>query len=187
MTRRALWFPMAVCAMSLVSAPVTAGQEHGQGQGQDKPDKAQPPGQAKQNAKAPKGAHGSTAKHVDERARFHGLDRDRDGVVTRAEWDGDGRSFASHDWNHDGVLSGAEVDPGAPRQAVLQPRPLPPHPPAPAPKVHTESDEVLFARMDANHDQRLSRGEWVGGASTFERLDFNKDGWLSPYEYGVGR
>ena len=123
----------------------------------------------------------------DERARFHGLDKTTDGVVTRAEWNGDGRSFANHDWNHDGVLSGAEMDPGAPRQAPLHAQPLPPRPAAPGPKVHTESDEVLFARRDTNHDQRISRGEWIGDASTFERLDFNKDGWLSPSRSGVGR
>jgi hypothetical protein len=185
MRRHSLWLPLLVSAVSLASTPMTAGQ----GQGHGKPDENQAPGHTEQKAKPPKGANGPAAKHVDDRARFHGLDTNHDGVVTRAEWKGDGRSFAKHDWNHDGVLSGAEVDPGAPHQSTRHAQPLPPPPAAPVAKakVHTESDEVLFARRDTNHDQRISRTEWVGNASTFDRLDFNKDGWLSPYEYGVGR
>ena len=34
-------------------------------------------------------------------------------MITRSEWDGDDRSFANHDWNGNGVLSGDEVRPGA--------------------------------------------------------------------------
>jgi len=41
--------------------------------------------------------------------RFHGLDRNRDGVITRAEWRGNDTSFRQHDDNRDGVISGAEV------------------------------------------------------------------------------
>ena len=183
MRRQFLCLPLLVSAVSLVSAPITADQ----GQGHGKPDerarlqvtlskRSRRRGRMAPRRSTSTSALGSTA-----------LDKNHDGVVTRAEWNGDGRSFANHDWNHDGVLSGAEMDPGAPRQAPLHAQPLPPRPAAPWPKVHTESDEVLFARRDTNHDQRISRGEWIGDASTFERLDFNKDGWLSPYRYGVGR
>ena len=161
----------------IMLAPVAADQ----GQGHGKPGNGQAQGDEEQKSKPPKGAKSTAAKHVDDRARFHGLDKNHDGVVTRAEWNGDGRSFAHHDWNHDGRLSGAEIDPAAPRQEPLHARPLPLPPAPPAAKAHTESDEVLFARRDTNHDQRISRSEWVGDAVTFERLDFNKDGWLSPY------
>ena len=41
--------------------------------------------------------------------RFHGLDRNRDGVITRAEWRGNDTSFRQHDSNRDGVINGAEV------------------------------------------------------------------------------
>src|SRR5213595_2410467 len=41
--------------------------------------------------------------------RFQGLDRNHDGVITRAEWRGNDRSFQNEDWNGDGVLSGEEV------------------------------------------------------------------------------
>ena len=114
--------------------------------------------------------------------RFHGLDRNRNNVVSRAEWNGDDRSFSSHDWNRDGVLSGDELIAGATRPTAAA-RPLPPPPPRP----RTESDEVLFARRDVNRDNVVSRSEWVGTSTEFNRLDRNNDGVLSPYEYGVGR
>ena len=119
-------------------------------------------------------------------ARYNGLDRNRDNAVSRGEWNGDDRSFANRDWNRDGVLSGDELRAGATRPTASR---LPP-PPAPTPKAarpRTESDEVLFARRDVNRDGHVSRAEWVGTASEFNRLDFNKDGVLSAYEYGVGR
>src|SRR5215210_6759662 len=47
--------------------------------------------------------------------RFRAMDSNNDGVVTRAEWRGSARSFAEHDWNEDGVLSGDEVRIGVSR------------------------------------------------------------------------
>ena len=41
--------------------------------------------------------------------RYHGLDRNRDGVITRAEWRGNDTSFRQHDSNRDGIIAGAEV------------------------------------------------------------------------------
>ena len=41
--------------------------------------------------------------------RYHGLDRNRDGVITRVEWRGNDNSFRQHDRNRDGVIAGAEV------------------------------------------------------------------------------
>jgi hypothetical protein len=76
-----------------------------------------------------------------------------------------------HDWNRDGVLSGDEL-----RADAVRPQ-----------SRRGERDDVLFASMDANDDGRVTRKEWTGTAATFNRLDFNRDGQLSPYEYGVGR
>jgi hypothetical protein len=179
MRPRSFWFPALVCAASLVAAPVMAAQ--GQGQGQGKPAHAQGPQKPKKPKKAKKAKKDKEhpAHAVDERARFRGLDRNHNGVVSRAEWDGDDRSFAVHDWNRDGVLSGRELDPSATRPAIATPRS--------APRGGHEPDEVLFARMDTNNDRRLSRAEWTGSESDWHRLDFNKDGWMSPYEFGVGR
>jgi hypothetical protein len=45
--------------------------------------------------------------------RFRGLDRNGDGRISGREWRGNRVSFRNHDWNRDGVLTGAEVIPGA--------------------------------------------------------------------------
>ena len=48
-----------------------------------------------------------------DRMKIQGMDTDNDGAITRQEYRGDDQSFANHDWNGDGVLSGEEVRPGA--------------------------------------------------------------------------
>lgn len=48
-----------------------------------------------------------------DRMKIQGMDADKDGAITRSEYGGDDHSFANHDWNGDGVLSGEEVRPGA--------------------------------------------------------------------------
>ena len=66
-----------------------------------------------------------TARRVEEARRTHdadrmkiqGMDTDNDGAITRQEYRGNDRSFANHDWNGDGVLSGEEVRPGAHKPA----------------------------------------------------------------------
>ena len=50
-----------------------------------------------------------------DRMKIRGMDTDNDGAITRQEYRGDDHSFANHDWNGDGVLSGEEVRPGAHR------------------------------------------------------------------------
>ena len=50
-----------------------------------------------------------------ETMRFREMDRNNDGVITRAEWRGSDQSFRVHDWNNDGILSAEEVRPGAVR------------------------------------------------------------------------
>ena len=144
--------------------------------------------------KAASKAEASTA-HVE--TRFPGVDRDHDGVIKRAEWRGDDASFANRDWNHDGVLSGNEMKPGAVRPALRRSASNPPTAaaatPAPVAARTTpirrssapDPDGPVFARLDTNHDGVLTRAEWPD--ERFSRVDFNHDGVLSAYEYGVGR
>jgi Ca2+-binding EF-hand superfamily protein len=91
--------------------------------------------------------------------RFAGLDANHDGRITRDEWRGNDVSFDQHDWNGDGVLSGAEVTPGAEQ-----------------PGRDDDNDNFdRFDRLDANHDGRLSLAEWPGDPAVFDRLDANRD------------
>ncbi|HET7711703.1 MAG TPA: hypothetical protein VFL80_07210 [Thermoanaerobaculia bacterium] len=58
--------------------------------------------------------YGKHAKHAkgDRDMRFHGIDKNDDGVITRGEWPGNDQSFRNHDRNRDGILSGNELRSG---------------------------------------------------------------------------
>ena len=90
--------------------------------------------------------------------RFRGMDRNRDGVITRSEWRGNSNSFRNQDWNGDGVLSGREVRTGGQR-------------------ANRRVDAT-----DSNRDGVISRGEWRGSRSEFNRIDLNRDGHISRNE-----
>ena len=103
--------------------------------------------------------------------RFQGMDRNRDGRISRAEWRGNDQSFANHDWNGDGILSGAEVLPGARGGDD---------------RWNDDTDwngrpgwENRFADLDRNDDGYLFRSEWPGADRTFSLLDLNRDGRVS--------
>lgn len=102
------------------------------------------------------------AKNNKGKMKHSGVDRNNDGVVTRAEWRGNNRSFNNQDWNGDGILSGDEVWPGARQQ-------------------WTGSDR--FSELDDNSNGFVSRGEWNNTSRSFERLDRNNDGRLNRDEF----
>lgn len=202
MRRQILWAQAVICAATVsITAPPSASAGDAQPPAHAQSDKNKDKkGKKDKKDKGQADARDHARGHVDPREwnpRFRGLDRNDDHVVSRGEWNGDDRSFANHDWNRDGVLSGRELVAGATRpdtdrrdaerrdadrrdadrRETARDRDRRNH----------EPDEVLFARMDTNRDNRLSRSEWTGSAADFARLDFNKDGVLSPYEFGVGR
>jgi hypothetical protein len=137
----------------------------------------------KDNKRASKAKKSSDESGV----KFQGVDRDNDGVITRAEWRGNDTSFANRDWNRDGVLTGNEMKPGAVRPAVSRTTLSPSTPGTAPPRAGSAADPdgPVFARLDANHDGVLTRTEWPD--DRFSAVDFNRDGVLSAYEYGVGR
>lgn len=97
--------------------------------------------------------------------RFQGMDRNGDGRISRSEWRGNDQSFANHDWNDDGILSGDEVRPGAQGE---------------------DGDwngehgwEDRFENLDRDDDNYLSRNEWPGADRLFNLLDLNRDGRVS--------
>ena len=95
------------------------------------------------------------------KSEIQSMDSDRDGVVTRSEWQGQNGAFHLHDTNKDGVLSGTEVSGNEP----------PPD---------------FFASVDTNRDGQITREEWQWSRSSFDTRDRNHDGRLSRDEFVPG-
>lgn len=102
--------------------------------------------------------------------RFHAMDTNNDGTVTRGEWRGSPRSFDVHDWNDDGRLSGDELWQGSSR----------------AERTFEDEDfdrDEQFDYLDANGNGRIEPREWHNDIASFQRLDRNRDNRLTPLEF----
>jgi hypothetical protein len=105
-------------------------------------------------------ARGQTRQ--DARIRFQQMDRNHDRVIARSEWVGSEQEFRTHDWDGDGVLSGAEVSAGA------------------------EHDRLeRFVGLDRDRDGAISLNEWDRPRPAFERRDLNRDGRITPDEFSA--
>ena len=91
-----------------------------------------------------------------DQMRFRAMDRNRDGVVTRAEWQGSDQAFRQQDRNGDGILSGDEV-------RVAQ----------------GAGVENLFASVDGDDNGKVTTQEW---RRAFTQFDVNRDGLLTEDE-----
>jgi Ca2+-binding EF-hand superfamily protein len=127
-------------------------------------------------------AGGQTAAAQRGRAmRFQGMDRNNDGRITRAEWNGSDQSFKVHDWNGDGVLSGDEVRPGARREE----RPNREQEFDGPDREYQFDDWTVrgFSRIDDNRDNKITADEWHFDRESFRRADHNRDGVISRSEF----
>ena len=155
-----------------------------------------------------------TAPQQNTEMRFRAMDRNNDGVITRAEWRGTAQSFAEHDWNRDGVLSGDEVRIGVPRstrrarrrrlrhrvRSLLQldgratSRPSIAIVTAASRRASGTTTIESFNRVDRNRDGFLTRAEFLGTSTVdddrddrFEYLDVDNNGRVERREWhGTG-
>ncbi len=114
-------------------------------------------------------AQAAPAVPVNQR-RFRGMDRNNDGNITLTEWRGSRQSFDVHDWNNDGVLTGAEVNEAQARTG------------------RTVDDEAFdraesFEYLDHNQNNRIEEAEWHGTVAAWNRLDVNNDDVLTREEF----
>lgn len=113
--------------------------------------------------------------------RFQGMDQNKDGRITRQEWNGSDQSFKVHDWNGDGVLSGDEVRPGG-RRAERQNRDDDFHD---TDREYQFTDWTArgFTGLDHNRDNKITADEWHFDREGFRRADHNRDGAISRSEF----
>ncbi|WP_375398985.1 EF-hand domain-containing protein [uncultured Sphingomonas sp.] len=117
-------------------------------------------------------------------------DADGDGVTTRADAlaQADAR-FDRMDADKNGKLSADEMRP--PRPMAGDPMASPPPPPSPGPGMGAGRGQIgerMFARLDANGDGAIDRGEFREQAGRrFDRLDANRDGKVDAAERAAAR
>lgn len=95
--------------------------------------------------------------------RYRGMDRNRDGVITRAEWRGNEQSFRQHDRNSDGVLSADEIRAAGADLGDYD-------------GIGLVGD---FGLVDLDGNGHVTSQEW---RRAFTQLDDNRDGSLTPDE-----
>jgi hypothetical protein len=93
----------------------------------------------------------------------HGLDRNGDGIITRAEWRGNAHSFDVQDRNNDGVISARDRNYTAGRYGA-------------------NARYGDWRTLDRDADGSLERWEWPHGDSLFNDIDRNNDGRVSQWE-----
>lgn len=97
---------------------------------------------------------------------FRKIDRNGDAVLTKREWDGDSNSFRRLDANNDGYVSAAEYNRSS---AIIG-------------STGAAAPLDNFRAKDDDRNGMLSREEY-GEQRSFDRVDRNRDGWISADEF----
>lgn len=92
---------------------------------------------------------------------FVDLDLNGDGRVSRNEWHGTRQEFTALDRNRDGSLTWAEV------------------------VGTTAAPDDTFASLDVDRSGHIDRHEWHWSRASFDRRDADRDGVLSRHEFGA--
>ncbi len=123
-------------------------------------------GSSPQDDKTPKPQtkQGEPAQENPYVKRFEELDRDKDGYVSLSEWPLDPAAYRTVDRNQDGRLS---------RDELL------------TPNVLRRDDR--FRQLDTNGDGRLSPAERQPEGTVLDRLDRDKDSYVTLREYDESR
>ena len=100
----------------------------------------------------------------DSNSRFAVLDRNNNGVIGSAEWNGDRATFDRLDTSRNGNLSRDEFARWDERYG-------------------NNDSNTRFAALDRNNNGSIATSEWNGDRASFDRLDTNRNGNLSRDEF----
>lgn len=138
-------------------------------------------------------ANDRTGQIKQTEVRFAALDKNKDQLISRAEYDATGeRGFAFLDTNQDGIINQADpapkpreqAKPTAAQKAGQQPKPIRPAVNQTL-KMPTSHDLAgMLAMYDQNHDQAVTKAEYLAlRDASFANTDVDHNGSLSSAEY----
>lgn len=152
-------------AIFVAAAPVAMAKDEGKQKGK-----------GKQKQRSEQSRRISPDDRVELDRIFAQLDRNRDGVISRAEWPHELSLFQQLDLNRDNVLTRAElIDARSRDREYNDDR-----------DYNDDRENMRFKGMDKNGDGVITRREWRGNDRSFRNHDRNGDGVLSGSEVRPG-